>query len=58
MSLNDARMKMERWRMHYTEQRLHGSLVNLAPSEFTRKGQKIMTEVDPNFLVTVGTANG
>nr|WP_238595290.1 transposase [Laribacter hongkongensis] len=34
LTLDDARDKIERWRMDYKEFRPHGSLGNLTPSEF------------------------
>ena len=34
LSLEDARGKIEEWRHHYNQERPHGSLDNLAPSEY------------------------
>ncbi len=39
MSLEDARRKLEAWRIEYNEVRPHSSLGNLAPSEFVRARQ-------------------
>ena len=44
-----------RWRRHYNDQRPHGSLGNLAPSEFARTGQEGMTDGRPKFLTKIGT---
>ena len=40
LSLNDAKEKIEAWRIDYNEVRPHGSLGNHAPREFARLGQK------------------
>jgi putative transposase len=37
LSLEDARAKIEVWRIDYNEQRPHSSLGNLTPGEFTRR---------------------
>jgi putative transposase len=37
MSLDDARAKIEAWRIDYNAHRPHSSLGNLTPSEFARK---------------------
>ncbi len=58
LSLKDAQTKIENWRKHYNEERPHGSLGNLAPSEFAKEGQKAMTEEYPDFLITIGTEKG
>jgi putative transposase len=39
LSLDDAKEKLEAWRMDYNEARPHGSLGYLAPGEFVRSGQ-------------------
>ena len=39
LSLDDAKEKLEAWRMDYNEARPHGSLGYLAPSELVRSGQ-------------------
>jgi hypothetical protein len=36
-SLEDARRKLERWRIDYNRDRPHSSIGNLAPIEFDRK---------------------
>ena len=35
LSLEDAREKVETWRLHYNTERPHGALGTLAPVEFT-----------------------
>ncbi len=40
MSLEDARRKIEAWRIHYNERRPHSSLNNQTPEEFIRSLQK------------------
>ncbi len=49
---------LEAWQRHYNNERPHGSLGNLAPSEFAKEGQKSMAEEYPDFLVTIGTEKG
>jgi putative transposase len=39
MSLDDARGKIEAWRVDYNQQRPHSSLGHLTPSEFVRNRQ-------------------
>jgi len=39
LSLEDARQRIESWRIDYNEQRPHSALGNLAPDEFARTGQ-------------------
>ena len=58
LSLEDARGKLESWRRHYNEERPHGALGNLAPSEFARSGQATMTEAETEFLAMNGTEKG
>ncbi|PLM69020.1 hypothetical protein CWM85_01850 [Klebsiella michiganensis] len=36
-SLEDARCKIEAWRIHYNQRRLHSALGWITPSEFTEK---------------------
>ena len=38
LSLEDARGKVEEWRMYYNKERPHGALGNLAPTEFAIAG--------------------
>src|ERR1700722_681604 len=38
-SLNDARRKIEQWRIAYNRERPHSSLGNLTPEEFAAKNQ-------------------
>jgi putative transposase len=40
ISLDDARTKIEAWRVDYNQQRPHGSLGHLTPSEFVRNRQE------------------
>ena len=40
VSLEHARAVLHRWREDYNHHRPHGSLGNLTPSEFARRGQK------------------
>ncbi|WP_317983841.1 integrase core domain-containing protein [Kluyvera sichuanensis] len=37
MSLEDARCKIEAWRIHYNQRRPHSALGWMAPSEFAEK---------------------
>ena len=39
LSLKDAQVKIEAWRLDYNQRRPHGSLGNLTPSEFAQQGQ-------------------
>jgi len=39
-SIEDARRKLERWRIDYNATRLHSSLGNLAPIEFEKQSQE------------------
>jgi hypothetical protein len=39
LSLDDARSKIERWRIAYNRERPHSSLGNLTPGEFAAKHQ-------------------
>ena len=39
LSLDDARAQLEAWRVDYNQQRPHGSLGHLTPSEFVTQGQ-------------------
>jgi len=41
LSLEDAREKMEEWRLHYNRERPHGALGNLAPMQFAAVGKVI-----------------
>ncbi len=44
LSLDDAHEKIEAWRIDYNQHRPHGSLGNLAPSEFRQRSQRDLTE--------------
>ena len=39
VSIDDARVRIEAWRQDYNQHRPHGSLGNLTPSEFAKRGQ-------------------
>ena len=39
LSLEDARMQLEHWRIDYNAHRPHSSLGNLTPSEFAMRSQ-------------------
>jgi len=41
VSLEDAKIRIEAWRQDYNDQRPHGSLGNLTPSEFAMQGPSI-----------------
>lgn len=43
LSLDDARQRIESWRMDYNERRPHSSLGDLAPTEFRQQSQLAMT---------------
>lgn len=58
LSLVDAKQKIEAWRHHYYEARPHGSLGNLAPSEFAPNGQKTKTKNDSKIRTMIGTEKG
>jgi putative transposase len=45
VSIEDARQRIEAWRRDYNEQRPHGSLGRLTPSEFAKSGQQRRLEV-------------
>ena len=38
-SIEDAREKIEAWRIDYNQRRPHGSLGHLTPNEFAQRGQ-------------------
>ena len=44
-SLDEARQRIEMWRIDYNDHRPHSSLGHLTPSEFIRAGQKESEEV-------------
>ena len=50
VSLEDARQKIEAWRLDYNQQRPHSALGHLTPSEFVthRQGMR-MVEAGANF---------
>jgi transposase InsO family protein len=41
LSIDDAREKVEQWRLYYNGQRPHSALGNLAPMEFVLSGEAI-----------------
>ena len=43
-SIDQARQKIEAWRIDYNEERPHGALGHLTPSEFAKTGQKAAPE--------------
>jgi putative transposase len=45
LSLADARVKIEAWRVDYNHVRPHGSLGHLTPTEFLTQGQEQTAEV-------------
>jgi len=50
LSLEDARQKIEAWRLDYNQDRPHGSLGHLTPSEFVTYRQGARTaEAGVNF---------
>ena len=42
LSLADARQRIEEWRCHYNEERLHSALGNLAPRAFANQGEPVI----------------
>jgi putative transposase len=44
VSIDDARDRIEAWRQDYNQHRPHGSLGNLTPSEFAKRGQETAQE--------------
>jgi putative transposase len=47
LSLADAQVKLETWRLDYNQDRPHGSLGYLTPSEFTENRQEQRTTKRP-----------
>lgn len=43
-TINEARHKIEAWRADYNEQRPHGALGHLTPSEYAKSGQQCAPE--------------
>ncbi len=41
LSIDDAREKVEQWRLYYNGQRPHSALGNLAPMEFALSGEAV-----------------
>ena len=52
-SIDHARQKIEAWRIDYNEQRPHGALGHLTPSEFADAGRKAASEAAKLQLKTV-----
>jgi putative transposase len=44
MSIEDAREKLEAWRIDYNQCRPHSSLGHLTPSEYAKRGQETTSE--------------
>jgi len=55
LSLEDARDKVESWRQQYNKERPHGSLGNMAPSEYASKAEKFQ---DRKTNILAGTKTG
>ena len=58
LSIDNARAKIECWRRHYNEERPHGSLGNLVPSEFAKSVQTTLADGETDFLAMNGTERG
>lgn len=43
LSIDDAKAKIEAWRVDYNQRRPHGSLGHLTPDEYVRQRQLIRT---------------
>jgi putative transposase len=44
LSIDDAREKLEAWRIDYNHHRPHGALGHLTPSEYAKRGQEPLSE--------------
>ena len=55
MSLDDARAKIEAWRIDYNQRRPHSSLGHLTPSEFVRNRQEDRARSQPNSRSELST---
>jgi putative transposase len=44
-SIDDARQKLEAWRVDYNQHRPHGSLGHLTPSEYAQQGREATSRV-------------
>jgi putative transposase len=44
VTIDNARVRIEAWRQDYNQQRRHGSLGYLTPSEFAKRGQETAQE--------------
>jgi putative transposase len=44
LSIDDAREKLEAWRIDYNHHRPHGALGHLTPSEYAKRGQQPLSE--------------
>jgi putative transposase len=49
LSMDDAKRKIEAWRLDYNEARPHGSLRDLTPSEFAKRSQQQPIGEDSTF---------
>ena len=52
-SIEDARQKLEAWRIDYNTQRPHSSIGNLAPEEYARKHKNGLQKAKTFYLKTV-----
>ena len=52
-SIEDARQKLEAWRVDYNTERPHSSIGNLAPEEYARIHKKGLQKADTFYLKTV-----
>ncbi|WP_411706441.1 integrase core domain-containing protein [Edaphovirga cremea] len=61
MSLEDARCKIEAWRLHYNQRHPHSALGWMTPSEFAQKSascQNMQPTSSRLFLIMTGTNPG
>jgi putative transposase len=58
LSLEDAREKIEAWRIDYNEYRPHGSLGNHTPKEFALLGHNTDGQAAQNSIIYAGTIKG
>lgn len=60
MDMEDARCKIDAWRLDYNERRPHSSIGNLTPSEFVKSSARtcLGTLKKPDFLTIRGPKTG
>lgn len=58
LTLEDAKTKIETWRIEYNEIRPHGSLGNHAPTVFAQKGQNSGAQLTRDFPAYTGSIIG